>query len=65
MVHSPLDGDDLCLSNETTCVDSSSEDDTAENTDLKDYDIEAGEAIYGENNNLQLLLAGNEHLMSM
>jgi len=64
-VHPPLDGDYIYLSNETTCVDSRSEDDTAHNTDPKDHDIEAEEAIYGENNNLAQLLVDNEHLMGI
>ena len=50
------------LSNDTTNVDSRSEDDDACETDLTDTDIDYEETIYDvEESNLIRLLADNEH----
>jgi len=62
MVQSSADDNDSCFSNDTTNVDSGSEDGEAYETDLTDNNIDAEETIHdGEESNLIQLLADNEH----
>ena len=62
MVQSSADDNDSCFSNDTTNVDSGSEDEEAYETDLTDNDVDTEETIHdGEESNLIQLLADNEH----